>query len=652
MKFLALFSGVVAVSSSPVGDNKLGGDLEHVIFLLGEMLEEAEGGKVAAESSNGDNDVRLGGAITIAEAAATDAGKLAAEARLASKAAQAAIEEQTQNLERAVAEINTQKDNKNAEKEQRATAKADYNAKEADAELGIAACDELLEALKQVEDKADTTTFFLQKKINSIPNVGRARALIQAVQKFSESGVVYKKDEKFKEIETMIEDLKSQLDKDFEELKEEEETQSAAHALKVNSCDGIISTNEEKKKTAEDGISGEEVLKAESDKKNEDALAEQKAQQALFDELTQELSQATQEHEQADVARDEEIKAINKAIEILNANEAEINKKNTAAGEQAAALLQITRNVNEDGKIKALAFLRKQAAQLHSKPLLMLAEVADDGPFAKVTELIRDLLVRLKEEMAAAQTKHEKCVKDMKENADGIKASKREIQGLDNEIAAQEATTSEMEVAIEQAEEDLDVCQNDLDKGEDFFTGRNSYLTEFLHDGSVTHYAFSQALVALRKGAEKAGGGGPGFSGTGSMSTIIKLLEHVQIKQGEANDEAQKEKTELMADWKAEEKRLKELNDTLDAQKKTSTETKIAANQAKTTAQATKDNEQKTLDNLKQNKKGIEQVCIAQGATHAENAEVRQQEIISLQEALRILNNETVQDPPVKTTDN
>merc|ERR1719330_482747 len=106
------------------------------------------------DAANAKNMQRLGNAISEADQDATEAEEAKNAAIAASEAAQAAIDKHAKTIADAVAEINTQKDNLKALKQQRATAKAAYTKNLEDAQTGVLACERLIDALDDIKDKS------------------------------------------------------------------------------------------------------------------------------------------------------------------------------------------------------------------------------------------------------------------------------------------------------------------------------------------------------------------------------------------------------------------------------------------------------------------------------------------------------------------
>jgi len=614
----AMFAGVAAI-----------GPIEKVIQLLDDMKEEAISAMNEADAANAKNMVRLTNAISEADQDAVEADDAMNGAIAASDAAQAAVDKHANTISEAVAEINLQKDNLKALKKQRSTAKAAYQKNLEDAQMGILACGRLIDALENISDKS-TAALFVQEQLKTMPNLGAAKALIQAVAQFKEPQVVYKVDDKFKEIVNMIETLKGELDDDLTKINTEEANEVASFNMAVQNAKNTIKNKESEKSENEDGKANQEGKKAAEDEKTEVERAANAAARNLETELKNEKTQATSEYTQAKQARTSEVEAIGKATEILRKDQA-------AAG--AASFLQMNRAGSDGGKAKAIEFLRKRASTLHSKALLMITEVATEDPFAKVKGLISDLITKLVDEAAKAQSKHEKCVKEMTENKDAIAKSNSEIEKLNNEMAKQRAIIGENETIISETTDAIAKIIEDREAGQEHFNTRTAELTENIATGEATHKALVSAIDVLKGGNDAAAAGGPGFQGTDGLDTIISFLENIQENQNQANVDAKTEKSDLNKSWNAELENLEKLQKAEQNKQNQAKKAEAGAQQDLATASESLDAENVTMDGLKDSKRAIEKVCIAKGASHEENKQKREDEIQSLKEALDILQN-------------
>jgi hypothetical protein len=98
--------------------------------------------------------------------------------------------------------------------------------------------------------------------------------------------------------------------------------------------------------------------------------------------------------------RAEEIKAIEKAIEILSSEAVSGNAEKHLPSllEKKSSLAQLRASNLSPAQQKTAFYLHEQAKQLNSRVLSALAVRVEEDPFAKVKKMIKDLIVRLMEE--------------------------------------------------------------------------------------------------------------------------------------------------------------------------------------------------------------------------------------------------------------
>merc|ERR1719390_21213 len=125
--------------------------------------------------------------------------------------------------------------------------------------------------------------------------------------------------------------------------------------------------------------------------------------------------------------RKQELAALNKAIEIISSP----NVADSYAGHvnlvQKPSFLQ-TQSTSQRvfAKNRAAVLLKKRALALNSKTLSTLATEISANPFAKVVDMIKTLLAKLKEEAAAEADHKAWCDKELKENK--LKRNKKTAQ--------------------------------------------------------------------------------------------------------------------------------------------------------------------------------------------------------------------------------
>merc|ERR1719326_2220367 len=153
-----------------------------------------------------------------------------------------------------------------------------------------------------------------------------------------------------------------------------------------------------------------------------------------------------------------EIEALSKAIEIIS----NPNVSASYAGHINLAqtnFLQMTSSTRRAlVKDKATALLQRRAAALKSQTLMTFAAQMKANPFAKVVDMIKDLIAKLKEEAAAEADHKQWCHQQLMENKNKRNKKTSESEKLMAEIDEMNANIDTMAKHIQtliQEQEDL-----------------------------------------------------------------------------------------------------------------------------------------------------------------------------------------------------
>merc|ERR1719284_975344 len=197
--------------------------------------------------------------------------------------------------------------------------------------------------------------------------------------------------------------------------------------------------------------------------------------------------------------RKAELEALNKAIEIISAP----NVADSYAGHinlaQKPSFLQTQSTSHRVAiKQKAADLLQKRARLLSSKLLSTLATDIAANPFAKVVDMIKTLLAKLKEEAAAEADHKAWCDKELKDNK--LKRNKKtadseklmaEIEGLSASIDSMGNKTT----TLLQEQDDLTKAMGEATSDRNAEKAEN---TATMADAAAGAEAVKSALVVLR----------------------------------------------------------------------------------------------------------------------------------------------------------
>merc|ERR1719463_734097 len=296
-------------------------------------------------------------------------------------------------------------------------------------------------------------------------------------------------------------------------------------------------------------------------------------------------------------------------------------------------------------RAKLVSFLSARAKSTKSKLLLKLLAEATEGPFDKVKKMIKDLIVKLMEE-ATEETEHKGwCDTEMSSNkqtredkaeavstltANGEELTAK-ISKLSNKIAELSDSISEIDAAVAEA--------TSLRESEKVKNAKT------IEDAKVAQVAVAKAITVLQEFYTKAAtataftqqdpaSDAPAtfskpYTGMGGSSGgVVGMLEVIQA------DFARLESETTTAESAADEEYTRFTDD--------SSEDKAVAEADLTTTKKTLGATQTELDAALTYYEKLKPSCVDAGLSYEERVRMREEEIQSLQEALKILSGEDI----------
>eukprot|EP00747_Dinoflagellata_sp_TGD_P159999 gnl/TRDRNA2_/TRDRNA2_177938_c1_seq78.p1 gnl/TRDRNA2_/TRDRNA2_177938_c1~~gnl/TRDRNA2_/TRDRNA2_177938_c1_seq78.p1 ORF type:complete len:605 (-),score=223.33 gnl/TRDRNA2_/TRDRNA2_177938_c1_seq78:72-1886(-) len=375
---------------------------------------------------------------------------------------------------------------------------------------------------------------------------------------------------------------------------------------------------------------------------------------------------ASDEFEKNQVMRSEEIKALETAIGILSSDAVAGNAAKhlpALAQESASSFAQLRSSANTDPEIRnrVAQFLQSKAKKLNSRYLALVATRAEADPFVKVKKMIKDMIVKLMEEANSEADHKAYCDTEMATNkmtrdnkqaeVDELTAAVEEhtaaaaqlatqIKELSDEIADIKAKqVSYTSLRNEEKEvntvaiEDAKVAQAAVAKAtqvlKDFYgKASEGSSASLLQDSAGIAQEMAQAAKAPYTGMQSASGGVMGF-----LDVILSDFARLQTETEMAENTAQSEYEKFM-DESTEDAEVKGTEMDHKEKKKISTD---EANRAlKKELKLTQEELDKALDYYDK----LKPDCVDQGLSYEDRVAMRKEEIVSLQEALKILSGE------------
>jgi len=367
--------------------------------------------------------------------------------------------------------------------------------------------------------------------------------------------------------------------------------------------------------------------------------------------------------------RAEEIKAIEEAISIISSDDVRGNAVKhlpsmvqSANRTQRSALAALRASLANEGdnKRKAHDYLLEQAHRLNSRVLTTLASaLKDDDPFAKVKQMIQDLIMRLQDEANSEANHKSWCDSELAANEQTRKDKSAKVDRLNAEIDVLDASIMKLATEITELSKQVTELEAAMATADLLRTNESSSNTETIKDAQDAQQAVAQAIRVLQTFYNTAAGAtalvqqkqqpvaptifDSPYTGKQSESTgILGLLAVVEsdfarleadTKAAEAS--ADKVHSDFMSQSDVDKTAM---NKDIDAK----TLTKQKDENTRVAAKADLDDTQKELDAALSYYETLKPSCVDASVSYDERVSRREEEIQSLQEALAILDGQTV----------
>jgi len=326
-------------------------------------------------------------------------------------------------------------------------------------------------------------------------------------------------------------------------------------------CGSILRTAQKEQarleKALENAKAFRDTLQEEIDKLNvqKDDLEKQKdgqteardTAQKMITDLTARCKAAAEEYHTNSAALEQEVTNLTKGISIL---------KNVFATEllqrhQATSFVQLSQSADQDTVEATLATLatsrstRVKTLALQIQDQLMSHTEFD--PFAKVRDMIENMVSMLKEEAAAETTKADWCAKTMSTLKGDLddKRNNKESQMVTKRNAA--ANLAEFKKLLASLEESLADTVKSIAETTEELEDDVALKTKIAAESLAQVNALSGALDALKEAftsnADLGDVSGTAASRKGSGEEVIKILEDIKLRAAWTNAKAEQDKT-------------------------------------------------------------------------------------------------------------
>jgi hypothetical protein len=465
----------------------------------------------------------------------------------------------------------------------------------------------------------------------------------------------------------LLEKLKLKFeDQRFALEKEEMNAKANYEVLMQQLTDDIKHNNASiKKKTAMKAKRLEDAAKAKADKEVTEASKAQ--DEKVLADTNANCQQTSDEYEKNQVVRAGEVEALNQAIKIISSESV------SGAGDtylpasllqtQATSLAQLRAGSDSFTRQKVVEFLQDRAKKLGSKYLALIATRATEDPFGKVKKMIKDLITKLMEEANAEADQHAYCETELATNKQTREIKSSEVDELTAELEKQNALLEKLTEEIAQLSDEVAEIKAQQAKATANRMEEKKTNTQTIDDAKVAQAAVEKATAVLKDfyssvaaasllqnqdaagltqemKAATADNLDPYKGMQGSSTGIFGMLEvilsdfaRLETETQQAEDTQQSSYDKFM-DESNEDVAVKQTE--IDHKTNTKDATVESIAELEKNLKLTQEELDKALDYYDK----LKQECLDTGLSYEERKRMREEEIQSLQEALKTLNGE------------
>jgi len=368
----------------------------------------------------------------------------------------------------------------------------------------------------------------------------------------------------------------------------------------------------------------------------------------------------SQEYEENQVLRSEEIKAISTAQEILASPEVSGNAEKHLPQFVQTSFAQLRSNTQGDSQVRrrVVELLQSRAKKLGSRYLALVASRASDDPFAKVKKMIKDLIVKLMEEANAEANHKGFCDTELATNKQTREIKSAEVEDLSATIDKNTAEITQLTDEIRTLADEIADINAQQAEATKIRNDEKAVNQEAIADAKVAQAAVEKAKKVIQDFYDKAGGAAfvqgalaqemkdetkapyKGMMAGGGnivdfMDVILSDFARLEAETSTAEDQAQAAYDKFMNE-STEDKEVKEteMNHKSGKKDQLSEVTRKMKKELELT--------QQELDAALAYYEKLKPDCVDQGLSYEDRVQSRKEEIESLQEALKILAGEDI----------
>jgi len=459
-------------------------------------------------------------------------------------------------------------------------------------------------------------------------------------------------------IKDMLNDLKAKFKTQLRDLEKKElEAKHDFEQLQqqlTNEIDGATQSRNRKKGAAE----SKGKRKGEAEGELASTKADLESDTKYLDDLKAECNVKANDFENRSKLRGDEIDALQKAVDILSSDDVSgaADKHLPSFVQRSSSFAQLRSAMFSPTQAKAQEYLLEQSSQINSQMLAQLSTLVSEDPFQKVKKLIKDMVVRLKEEANEEAEKSGWCNTELTTNERQRVRKTHQVEVLHSDIDELQAHISKLSQQIADEHAAIASIDEALTSATETRTAEAKKNAAAIQDAQGAQQAVKAALVILKDFYGKAKDAesfvdtrakqepetfDEPYKGMQSESTgVIGMLEVIQsdftrleadtkASEAAASDEFKEFESDSQVDKASKNVQI----DNMEQERETKRE-------ELTQAKKSLDSTQKELSAALEYYDKLKPSCVSAGVDYQERTEMRAKEIQSLKETLKILNGE------------
>jgi uncharacterized coiled-coil DUF342 family protein len=288
--------------------------------------------------------------------------------------------------------------------------------------------------------------------------------------------------------------------------KEEMNRAHAVNMVQQDLSDSIDNANKDiEEKTGEKEAKKEKI--AEDKKELASTIEVKAADEHLLENLDVECEQKKLSFDEKQKLRADEIEAIGKASEILSGDDVSGNAaEHLGFAQTGSSFAQLRASQGSEGINRQVRdFIASEGQRLHSKKLTLLSEkLRSGGEFDKIRGLIDDMITKLLEEANEDAKKEGWCDTEMGKSKVTRNKLSEEIDGLDAAIEDGKATIMKLTQEVADLTKDIEDLDADMTEATELRTAEKAKNKHTIMDAKAAQTAVSQATAVLKDFYAKA----------------------------------------------------------------------------------------------------------------------------------------------------